>query len=225
MWKILTFTRLVNQRFKWIRELSQGRSLKRRVQLGRDELYESQSNVLVETNACTVKATRSTLYAMKHWGTCNWKVAQNDLDLLPLDAESQYKLAERILLGWTGWEVLAATWELIPWSWLVDWYVNVGDFIASGNNTIPATPTNICYMRTCSAKSTYLITEKPSWVRFDGPYEEIEVHKLRIPLQNSDFYATAFPSLPALTSGQWSILASLAVLKAKPWSVAGKLLR
>jgi hypothetical protein len=63
-----------------------------------------------------------------HWFPCEWK------------AEVKYGLGGAIDMysrfdphpwGTSNWDVLRATWERIPWSFVFDWFVNVGDWLAS----------------------------------------------------------------------------------------------
>lgn len=46
-------------------------------------------------------------------------------------AIDMYKRFDPHPYGFSEWDVLRATWERIPWSFVVDWFINVGDWLAS----------------------------------------------------------------------------------------------
>lgn len=223
LYKMLTFYDHVEERLSWIKRLVDGKSVRRRVKLGTRTDFVTVSNVLVETQTCTIKAKRHTLFEMKEWGSCRWTLLNSLKYLVPTDEASQRSLAERIVEGITGYETLSAAWELFPWSWLADWFVGVGDFIASQNNTLPAVPSHLCYMRTTKCSSKYEITERPSWVSIDGTYFERETHKYRLPLSTSGVSDVPLPTMTILENRQWSILASLAALRHIPRSLPKRL--
>jgi hypothetical protein len=128
------------------------------------------------------------------------------------------------LSGVNSYELLAAAWELCPWSWFVDWFLDVGTTIAAYNNTLGLTWSDICYMRTCEARFDYdlMVGWPSSGYTLSGiPYES-EVVKERFPVTPGLGVSPSF--LPLFTQKQWSILGSLAALKLEtpPRSFRGK---
>lgn len=211
---MFSFYEAVEQRFEWLRRLAETKSLKRRVRLGTRD-GSSSRNITLHSAGATVTAKAVTLYTEEVWGTARWKLI--DSSSIPIDVESRYELAQRLVLGITGWETLATAWELIPWSWLYDWFLKVGDVIAATNNTIGVWPEGVCLMRKLSSRTTYQNISKPTWVSLSGRIGEDETVKLRYPclalaLGERD---VSSPCLPLLKKEQWSILASLAVLRGK----------
>lgn len=65
--------------------------------------------------------------------------------LSPPSDETLRRFASNAVIG--GGINARAAWELVPWSWMVDWFGNVGDYIAAHTNTVPATIDKIVIMR------------------------------------------------------------------------------
>jgi hypothetical protein len=63
------------------------------------------------------------------WGSVHWTADH-------IDAPSATEILQRSRLIVHGWRLAPAdVWELIPWSWFVDYFINVGDYLeATGNN-------------------------------------------------------------------------------------------
>jgi hypothetical protein len=112
-------------------------------------------------------------------------------------------------LGLNSHSILSAAWELAPWSWLTDWFVDIGATIDATNNTVPLVHSDICVMRTLTARRDYDIISIGAPVQRTGQQFEARLRKERY---------LAYPllpfsaSIPWLTQGQWSILGSLAVI-------------
>jgi hypothetical protein len=211
--KLLGFTRACQARVNALMKLASGSGLKRRVLLGEQRFITpwDAAETTVHSQGCYIKAVRRVHYRMSQWATVRWSlVCPTYLD--SMDSEAMLDLARRLTLGLTGYEVLSAAWELLPWSWLIDWFFNFGSWIAAFNNTIPCTLTSLCYMRTTSSLTEYKITQKPSWLDITGEMYEKEVRKERIPLNPLLAYLPLVTQ-PALGVGQMSILGSLATLK------------
>jgi len=205
------FYNAVNVQLRRLQQLGKSGSIRRRVLLDKRET-RTTVDVPVQSNLTWIVAARNTTYTDKVWGTCRWKLT--DPSAIPKDILGQYKLAKRLFYGVTGYESLSTAWELLPWSWLVDWFFNVGNLISSMNNTLPCVPGGMCLMRTRSSLSEYVVKTKPDWVRINGTWFESWVTEGRLPVVLSDLRASQ-PALPILTDRQWSILAALSVVKNK----------
>jgi hypothetical protein len=114
-------------------------------------------------------------------------------------------------------------WELIPWSWLIDWFSNVGDIMSnlSGNAVDNETWTNCFAMRTITRQ--HVITVSTHWdhlsaapfgVVFDVPagstslvYSRYETNKLR---RQASPYGFGL-SWPDFSLRQLAILAALGI--------------
>lgn len=80
------------------------------------------------------------------WYTANAKL----LDPLPDAAPLQF-LTENIV---TGLNVSPSTaWNMIPWSWLIDYFSNIGDFMQANRGGLRFQTTRICIMCTSKVES------------------------------------------------------------------------
>jgi hypothetical protein len=116
-------------------------------------------------------------------------------------------LAHRVQLGL---EVdLSTIWNLMPWSWLLDWFFSMGDYLAANRNTIPASLTTLVVMRHLRTTESWpgdVHTNQFGITTTTSPISGIRESKLRAPSFPSPFAAW----LPFLDRGQMGILAALA---------------
>lgn len=214
--KMLTVTQLVEKRFALLTRLQNGGVIRKRCSLSSSVIKEPDSNVVLQSEGAFITATASTVHTVKVWGSAQWKMSSKALPL-PRDSASKRKLAWRLVTGMTTWEAAATSWELLPWSWLVDWFVNFSTLISGANHAIEVTWANMCLMRTVSSKRTY--TPKApapadAWASVSGACSQEEIRKERYVVSPS---APLPLTLAPLIEGKtWSILGSLAVLKGKP---------
>ena len=103
-------------------------------------------------------------------------------------------------------------WELLPWSWLIDWFSDVGDILAAYRNGIPFIWSNLNVMCRTEYKMSGTIQGMISTINADITSPAgIAVHKTRTPVPTVWAYPTL--RIPYLSAKQWSILTSLAVLR------------
>ena len=120
----------------------------------------------------------------------------------------------RTMLGFRNrastWDHAASLWQAIPWSWLVDWFGNVGDYLNAQRNVIPA-----------SIESINLIDHR--WTEFRIRANNLSQVKYfspcQIVLEDKVRRAITFSSpvglLPILSGRQVGILTSLSVLRGR----------
>jgi hypothetical protein len=122
------------------------------------------------------------------------------------------QLAWKTTFGITSHEMLATAWELTPWSWLTDWFSNVGNVIAATNNSVGCTWGDVCYMRTLHANRVVTYgsgSDADQLAALNGQeYYALTVRKERYVV--FPILPLPVPQLPILTAGQWSILTALA---------------
>lgn len=233
MWR---FTDAVDQRLKWLFDLREGKTLRRRKLLSQRSETVGPTNVVLHSEGTIINGTRSVLYTEKVWGTAHWKVlpavvhpgyesrhkglsikkALMRRHLNQLGYNSLLQKAWDGATGTTAHGLLATAWELTPWSWFIDWFSNVGDIISATNNLFGLTWSNLALMRQTSSRSSYTVTMPlaDSWVTFDKNafHYESWARKERYPVV--PFNPFPLPSLPFINGRKWSILASLAILGA-----------
>lgn len=129
---------------------------------------------------------------------------------LPSNDQDRYLLATRLAYGLDI--SLSTLWEAMPWSWLIDWFSNIGDLVASGRNTIPVSHGGSCIMETTSTgvsewEFTYTPAGHTDTVR---PLPGVLVNKTRVA---APLFSIPEFNLPFLTGSQLSILSALTVVK------------
>jgi len=141
----------------------------------------------------------------KSWGSVKWRPTSKPEYS---DHESQLHLAQQLVAGVK--DVGAAQlWELLPWSWLADWFGATGNFLQAHRNTVPADPGPVCIMENFGIRAVSSVLDGD----YDGASFSLESdpmieYKVRHPvfgIPNPDVH------LPFLTSKQLSILTPLAV--------------
>jgi hypothetical protein len=207
--RLLAFQSAVEKRFDYLRKLRDEKSVKRRMHWGEDRGESAVSTAILQSIVAVVKAKRKTRYTSTSWATCQWQL-DSELSLPSLDRDLWNKAAD-LCAGVTTYEGLQVLWELIPWSWFVDWFANVGQFIQAHNNSVPSHPVMSCFMRTVKSETEYWDYEMPSWVSKTGTYWEQRVVKQRwvLPLLGD-----TYPSLqlPLIDERKWSIMLALRAL-------------
>jgi hypothetical protein len=115
------------------------------------------------------------------------------------------RLAQRAVLGLTV--DFSTLWEAVPFSWLIDWGYNVGDFLKAKRNIIPAALSDLSLMR--HAKTQYTIPEVYGNNYHSGAglilHETKNRGKVPLVIPGAHF--------PFLSENQMGILASLAVTR------------
>lgn len=200
--KVLNWQALVDKKVKELHHLHQQGGLRRRRQFG-VENRENTSTVLVRNSWSTkIEYDLQRSESIEKWGSVRWLPTS-----LPPKDETEYrKLAFRIAYGL---EFSAANiWEAIPWSWLVDWFSNVGTYMSVHNNVVPVRASTPCIMT--RKMRTVKFTPKMPKALSGGNGFGSSVEKFR---QLTAPGLTA--SIPFLTGRQLSILGSLAILRLK----------
>lgn len=213
--KLLSLQLAVMRRFNYLVKLSSGRWVKKRVTIGKDARAVNRGTQIRQSNGALITARKTTVFTKKEWVSTSWKLDPFSNFRMPADRRDLWHKCQRLCLGVNGFGAFQAAWELIPWSWLIDWYMPVGDYIASMNNSVPALQSSCCYMRTSTSLSTYDNYVCPVWVSRYGKDFQYMIRKERIPFSPNIQYALP-PSIPLLQEGQLSILRSLAFLKGVP---------
>nr|UJQ84890.1 MAG: putative maturation protein [Leviviridae sp.] len=141
------------------------------------------------------------------WGTVRWIPAEGydppQADLARLEE------AKQIVAGVHPSQAISTVWEALPWTWLMDWFANLGDFIEATNNTLARPMGSVCLMQKTLFIRHSEVVEYPSWVNIDlTPLQSRVSQKVR-------YVTSGDPEVviksPVLTDRQWSILASLLI--------------
>lgn len=209
--KFLNFGSVVNKRIKNIKKLRDHGGLKRRYSGGTYYIKAIDPSKLIGTVpnmlARVVVTTKD-----ERWVTIRW--VPNPSVNIPAEDEDLIKYTTKIVLGLDWRQQAINGWNAIPWSWLIDWFSNVGDFIQSQNNSVAmVNNSSVCVMRHRTSRYYETFPDMPiggwgGWKTLTSASEVLE-NKQRFVSYPSPF-AT---NLPFLSAKQLSILGSLAILK------------
>lgn len=182
--------------------------LKRRVQLRYETYSNTSSPWYPMTLLFTAQAIKHDLFRRRIWATIRWKP---NVSSIPQTDSDRASMARKLAAGFHSSQTFSNIWEGLPWSWLIDWFSNFGDWISAINNSIAHVHGNVNIMVHTTNVRTEQIVSKPSWVTCD-PSTPVMTYERK---QRFVAPAIAVPevSLPFLTNRQLSILGSLAILR------------
>jgi hypothetical protein len=212
--RMLDFHALVSKRVRLLESLRNGKTIRRRVKLGERQATNIESYGLLHSNGCIIRGRRVVDFTEKLWGSVSYKLAAGVV--LPKSNDQLAGFAANLVEGLTTYEAFSTAWELMPWSWLIDWFTGIGTVITASNNAIGLTPSSPCLMRTATSFARYDVDMANSdpWVTLSGEYWESYVKKERYIVLPALPFA---PSYLALGENKaWSVLGSLAVLQTRP---------
>lgn len=215
--KMFSFTSAAHQRLEWLSALQSGkRVLKRRAFLRNATDFDSPTTVQLKSVGASIQGRRTVSYSEKIWCTVQWKLDPSVKLIqgvgLPLDP--LWVKAHQLASGLTCQDALSALWQIMPWSWFVDWLLHVSTVMDATNNAIPLTWGTICVMRHTKAIANVepiASSADLSWCKPSGFHRQSEDRKQRLIVSPILPFAPSF--MPVFTSGQWSILGSIAVLR------------
>jgi hypothetical protein len=146
----------IHRRVGELHRLYDSGGLKRRIHLGR-WTGDYSENYFGETHpAFTVSGKMTAFTTSERWGTVRW-LPSSLPDHRPNDAEIIRK-AMQVSLGLSYEATLKGAWDLIPWTWIIDWFGNFGEYAMQFSNTVPARPVSPCIMTRTETKASYNIT-------------------------------------------------------------------
>jgi hypothetical protein len=199
--KLINFAEQVDRRVKQIEKL-RAKGLRRTITLASLSKSEIQNRVLNTEDAYwTADFQVQTSCVVK--GHARWVPT---VDLSHMTQPEMTALAKKAVLGLTI--DFATLWEAMPWSWLIDWGTQMGNFLKAQRNIIPAQLETVTISRALT--TTY------TWPGADWGYGRITpINIRRWGGYRNPWVVTPTAHLPFLSGDQVGILASLAIMRAK----------
>lgn len=135
--------------------------------------------------------------------TTKWRPSQQVASLRS-DSDME-RLAFATVLGLNPEAIISSAWELLPWSWLIDWFANFGDILKLTNNSL-ALSTGLASVT--SKQTTRIVTRYVSGASSTKSY--IPAVVTRTTWVRAPSYPGLAFSLPLLGHKQTLILSSIA---------------
>lgn len=203
--KLTRFNEQVDFRVKELMKLRSAKGFRKTVDIG---FYEkkAQNNVFFQTAGAFSQLPVETHTRLGIRAHCRW--LPSDVSGLATP-KSIRALARRAVSGATI--DFATLWEIMPWSWFIDWGVNIGSYLYAQRNTVPATLSSCVVMEhTKSDARAPEVTLEASYGRIQSSFHMAREDKRR-------FVPIVSPSahFPFLSGNKMGIVASLAVARAR----------
>jgi hypothetical protein len=202
---LLNFQRLTDRRIREIRSLHDHGGLRRRVQLQSTVLapYREERGIDSQSGAY-IGAMCETISSQRIWGTSRWLPSKAGLP-----PPSDFEIGQQAARAVYGLTIDAATaWNLIPWSWLIDWFTGAGTMLTTQRNTVGATVSSACVMVHNRHVTKITRTSGPLWISGGGG---------QIVNETKNRYVGLAPSItaafPLITGRQVAILGALNVMR------------
>jgi hypothetical protein len=149
--KLLDFQRYADKRNKELHQLYSGKGMRRRLKFGDDTTNvvvntSTSINTSVVTQSCSLQVKR------EQWATIHW-YPTTPPPYHPDDAKWN-NLATQLVLGATPEAMANGLWKVLPWTWLIGWFTNIGKYTLAYSWTVPATHGNCCFMNRCTCTYT-----------------------------------------------------------------------
>jgi hypothetical protein len=206
--KLAEFQERYTRRVRELDRLYSGSGLKRRLELHN---FNYESNSKASAYAYTIEgsyvyASYSRSVQCKSWAVVRWKPTQAPKKR-PVNDELKQKL-----LGLTPSAIPSAAWELMPWSFLIDYFTDIGDYISLTNNHLLAQCQGGSVMTTKIQTTSWApVSIHDGSITMSGGSIK-RTSKLRRAFTVYDF-SPINGGFPILNGKQVSILASLATLR------------
>jgi hypothetical protein len=205
LFKLSQFMRAVEKRRRILEQLRTGRGLRYRREFDNVTYTDSFVKYIHSSLGVFIPVDVTVTSTLRRWAVCHWYVTES-LNIPQTDEQLL-----QMILGLTWNNFASNVWEAMPWSWLIDWFTNLGDLISLSNNQIGVSARG-CVMTHWKKEKSH--TESTAEVYSDIHVSSgfaIQENKFRVPY---DGLPSISASLPILTGKQWSILGSLATLRA-----------
>lgn len=144
--QLLNIQRSIHFRIAELHKLYEsGEGLRRRINLGSAHSESQVYNyTLGSGTGLDYRVDISRFTTAERWGTVRW--IPTSLPAFDPNTPRFNQFATQLVQGFTPDALTQGAWDLLPWSWLVGWFTNLGNFTQTVSQSVPAVPTNACVM-------------------------------------------------------------------------------
>jgi len=207
--QLLQFQSQVDRRIVELNRLYSGTGLKRRLNLFDASISGVGSVVADSSLGAFINVRKHGVTRVRSWGTIRWRPTKVPKDI---GHQSLGRTARRLVHGINHLGVDATqAWNMIPFSWLGDWFGNFGEWLAANRNDVPAAPVGPCNIMTLTETYEW-------WERTDGLQQVfVGASGMRVlrTKERAQSSGTLSVHLPLATARQFSILAALNLQRKK----------
>nr|QDH87137.1 MAG: hypothetical protein H4Bulk462300e1158_000003 [Leviviridae sp.] len=202
--RTLDFQDLVMRRVKDLEKLRSPKGLRKSVTLDNLSASVVNNNVFLHSDGIQWVETLTTICQKIVRGHVRYSPLA---DYSHLNQREMYDLATK---AFYGLEVsFSSLWEAMPWSWMIDWFTNVGDILEQSRNVISLSCTSCSLMY--HTRREVVFHNYDNGAHFCKGGRVVRERKQRIPASPTDLSA----HMPFLTAYQVGIAASLLVMGQK----------
>lgn len=199
-------TKSIERRIKEFKSLSSHGGLRRHV-----KFVDQYATGLPKTiwHIHSSYGTNVSLWATDTWktrvsGSVRWFPTGNerfyDHDLTPL---SEWNRMARIVLDLEDLDA-HTMWELMPFSWLVDYFYDLSSWLGASQNSDLVSPSHICLIRKHTSARTGSLRQKPKWAKVGSHSDTLER------TERSVHIGPALPTtLPVITLSEAKVITAL----------------
>jgi hypothetical protein len=143
--KMADFSAHVDRKIAELERLHSGRGLSRsRTVFSETILTQGSSTTFQSAWGVSASGFVTRRYSHAKWGSVNW------IPSVPFKgtAGELAQQARYLVHGWDAspYAILSTAWELMPWSWFIDYFANIGDYLSANRNGAGAIATMGCSM-------------------------------------------------------------------------------
>lgn len=143
--KLMDLASLIEKRQNYLRQLASGARIRRKLGKGTGT-EEYTVDVLPSITGITLG-----LHTKRPWNA--WYTAQISADFTIPQLENLHGEAVKATLGLQGVS-MSTVWNMLPWTWLIDYFFSFGSFLEACRGQIPFKFKNVCVMRKIDAVRT-----------------------------------------------------------------------
>lgn len=141
---LATITKAIEARVHEFNDLISKGGSRRRVFLSRRSTSQSWRTDMISNSYGSWGGPVKANYRTKVWGSVHWRPKRDKL--LEVQALTDFNSAVQHVLDLDSPDP-STVWEAIPFSWLIDYFINLGDVLKAVENTDLVVPSDLCIMR------------------------------------------------------------------------------